>query len=101
MAVPATPPKETVGRETKLVPFIVTTVPPPVGPLVGETFRTIGLGLYVYAFVFWAVWVSGFVTVTVTIPDACEVVVPVIAVGVTDPTVRAEPPKLTVAPARK
>ena len=48
-----------------------------------------------YAFVFWAVWVSGFVTVTVTIPDACEVVVPVIAVGVTDPTVRAEPPKLT------
>ena len=42
---------------------------------------------------------SGFVTVTFTDPAACAVVVPVIVVALIVETVRAEPPKETVAPA--
>src|SRR5207247_2340592 len=43
--------------------------------------------------------VSGFVTVTVTAPAACPVVVPVTLVALIVETVSAEPPKATVAPA--
>jgi len=43
----------------------------------------------------------GFVTVTVTAPALCAVVVPVIVVAVIVPTLSAEPPKETVAPAWK
>jgi hypothetical protein len=41
---------------------------------------------------------SGFVTTTSVVPAACAVVVPAIVVGLTVDTVRAEPPKDTVAP---
>jgi len=43
--------------------------------------------------------VSGFVTTTLTAPAACAVVVPVMLVALMVDTVRAEPPKETVAPA--
>ena len=42
--VAAVPPKETVAPLVKLVPVIVTVVPPPVGPLVGKTEETVGAG---------------------------------------------------------
>src|SRR5206468_4292401 len=45
--------------------------------------------------------VSGFVTVTVTAPAACPVVVPVTLVALIVETVSADPPKDTVAPATK
>ena len=41
-AVAAVPPKVTVAPETKLVPVIVTEVPPAVGPELGETLLTVG-----------------------------------------------------------
>ncbi len=43
----------------------------------------------------------GFVTVTVTAPALCAVVVPVIVAAVIVPTLSAEPPKETVAPVWK
>jgi hypothetical protein len=45
--------------------------------------------------------VSGFVTVTLTAPAACAVVVPVMFVALIVETVSAEPPNDTVAPAWK
>jgi hypothetical protein len=40
--VAAVPPKVTDVTQSKAVPVIVTVVPPVLGPLVGETLRTIG-----------------------------------------------------------
>jgi hypothetical protein len=62
-------PNLTALAPVKLVPVIVTVVPPTVGPLFGETRLTVGGGVYVY-------WLSalvalvppGFVTVTLTVP---------------------------------
>jgi len=52
----AAPPKLTVAPETKLVPLIVTELPPAAGPVFGETPVTVGAGavgvLYVNPFVF-------------------------------------------------
>jgi hypothetical protein len=47
------------------------------------------------------VCVSGFVTTTLALPAACAVVTPVMEVGLIVETVRADPPKETVAPAWK
>jgi hypothetical protein len=40
--VPGVPPKVTAAVPVRLVPLIVTTVPPAVGPLVGEIVETVG-----------------------------------------------------------
>jgi hypothetical protein len=42
--VAAVPPKLTVAPETKLVPVIVTPVPPPADPESGDTDVTVGAG---------------------------------------------------------
>jgi len=43
--VAAVPPKATVAPETKLVPVMVTLVPPVVGPEVGEIEETVGAAM--------------------------------------------------------
>jgi hypothetical protein len=40
--VAAVPPKVTVAPAAKFPPVIVTAVPPPVGPLFGDTLLTVG-----------------------------------------------------------
>ena len=40
--VAAVPPNITVAPAAKLVPVIVTAVPPPVDPIFGDTLRTVG-----------------------------------------------------------
>ena len=40
--VAAVPPKVTVAPDAKLVPVIVTAVPPVIGPLFGDTLLTVG-----------------------------------------------------------
>ena len=40
--VAAVPPNVTVAPEAKFVPVIVTAVPPPTGPLFGDTLVTVG-----------------------------------------------------------
>ena len=40
--VAAVPPRLTVAPETKLVPVMVTAVPPAIGPLAGATEATVG-----------------------------------------------------------
>jgi hypothetical protein len=43
--VAAVPPNVTVAPDAKLVPVIVTTVPPPVDPLFGDMLVTVGIPL--------------------------------------------------------
>ena len=45
--VAAVPPNVTVAPAAKLVPVIVTDVPPATGPLFGETLVTVGVAMYV------------------------------------------------------
>jgi len=45
--VAAVPPIVTVAPVTKLVPVMVTLVPPAVDPLFGETLVTVGVATYV------------------------------------------------------
>jgi hypothetical protein len=45
-----------------------------------------------------ALWLSGFVTVTLTVAGAWAVVAPVMLVELVDETLKAEPPSVTVAP---
>ena len=98
--VAATPPIATVAPFTKLVPVIVTGVPPAVGPEVGAIFVTVSGGpRYAKPFVSVPVFPSGFVTTTSTSPAACAPVVAVIVVWLTTVTpVAATPPIVTVAP---
>ena len=42
---PAVPPKLTLVAPDRLVPVIVTVVPPASGPLVGETLEIVGAGV--------------------------------------------------------
>jgi hypothetical protein len=90
----------------KLVPVIVTAVPPAVGPDAGVTPVTVGGGgtTYVNAFANVPLCVSGFVTVTLTGPAACagvfEVKILVLLTTVMMP-VTTMPSILTVAPAAK
>jgi hypothetical protein len=48
-----------------------------------------------------AVWPSGFVSATLTVPGACAVVVPVMVVALVEATLKADPPSETVASAWK
>jgi hypothetical protein len=97
--VRADPPKETMAPAWNALPEIVTAVPPAVAPLVGATLVTAGVGArYVKQVEHEPLWVSAFVTVTVTDPAAWAVVVPVIVVALIVATVRADPPNETVAP---
>jgi hypothetical protein len=79
---------------------MVTDVPPALGPLFGVTDVTVGGGgaTYVKQTTHVPLWVSGFVTIAVTAPAACGVVVPVMLVALTVDTVNAAPPIETVAP---
>ena len=65
--VAAVPPIVTVAPAAKLVPVIVTVVPPPIGPEVGATLVTAGgRPRYVKALARVPLWLSAFVTVTPT-----------------------------------
>src|SRR4029077_17837065 len=102
--VAAVPPNVTVAPLTKLVPVIVTPVPPAAGPLFGLTLLTVGAvaDVYVNPLLRLPLCVSGFVPVPVTAPAACAGVVAVICVPLTTTTfVAAVPPNVTVAPAAK
>src|SRR5436190_290419 len=82
---------------------MVTAVPPAVAPDDGAMPVTVGWGpRNVNAFARVALWLSAFVTVTLTEPDACAGAVAVIVVPLTTVTpVAAVPPTVTVAPAAK
>lgn len=97
----AEPPTATVAPVTKLVPVIVSEVPPAKAPPVGSTVSTVGCARYVYAPV--DVPVSEFdVTTTSTAPAACVPVVHVIDVGdTTVGDVQVTPPIAMVAPVAK
>jgi len=101
------PPKVTVAPETKLVPEMVTEVPPATGPELGVTLDTVGAGPgggveYVKPFERVPLWPSVFVTTTLTAPAAWAGVTEVIVVlFVTETFVAATPPKETVAPDTK
>src|SRR5512142_1942744 len=101
--VAAVPPTVTVAPFRKLLPEIMIAVPPLVEPDVGVTLDTAGGGpRYVNPLVSVADWVSGFVTVTFTIPAACAAVVALIVVLLTTVMpVAATPPIVTDAPAAK
>src|SRR5260221_8204372 len=94
-------PRVTVAPAAKLVPVIVTAVPPPLGPLVGDTLPTVGAGpRYVKPLLSVPLCPPGLVTVTATAPAACAAVVAVIVVALTmTMPVAAVPPIVTVAPA--
>ena len=97
--VRAEPPNETVAPAWNALPEIVTPVPPAVGPVVGATPVTAGAGArYVKQLAHEPLCVSGFVTVTVTAPAACALVVPVMVVALIVETVSPDPPNDTVAP---
>ena len=101
------PPNVTVAPETKLVPAMVTEVPPATGPEVGVTLVTVGAGAgggveKVKPFKIVPLWPSGFVTTTLTAPAAWAGVTAVIVVlFVTETFVAEAPPKETVAPGTK
>jgi hypothetical protein len=90
-----------VAPEAKLVPVIVTDVPPVVGPLFGLTPVTVGVATYVNPPVRLPLWPFN-VTVTVTAPAVPAGVVAVIEVLLTTVTfVAAAEPNVTVAPEAK
>src|SRR5439155_921443 len=93
----------TVAPAAKLVPVMVTAVPPVVGPDAGATLLTVGAGpRYVKPLASVPFCASGLVTVTLTAPAACAGVVAVIVELFTTLTpVAALPPTLTVAPVTK
>ena len=98
------PPNVAVAPLTKFVPLIMTVVPPAANPLAGLTPVTVGsvTDVYVNPFAKDPLWVSGFVTATVTAPTAFGGVVAVIVSALTKTTfVPAVPPNATVAPCTK
>src|SRR5438067_818125 len=98
--VAVTPPSFTVAPTKKLVPVSVTTSPPSVEPEPGITLVTVGAApvLNENPFVIVPVCPSGFVTTTLTTPSACNGTTAVIVVALSDVTVAAVPPIVTVAP---
>ena len=103
MLVAALPPTLTVTPARRLVPVIVTSVPPAEFPLAGAMALTVGAG-------YWIVnaplsvddCVSGFVMVTTAEPGVPAGVVAVIEVALATTTpVAGTPPRLTVAPDTK
>ncbi|HEY8824105.1 MAG TPA: hypothetical protein VIP07_04390 [Candidatus Limnocylindria bacterium] len=98
--VRAEPPNATVAPTWNPLPAMVTEVPPALGPLFGVTDVTVGGGgaTYVKQTTHVPIWVSGLVTISVTAPAACGLVVPVMLVALTVETVTAAPPREAVAP---
>jgi len=95
-------PNVTVAPEAKLVPVIVTAVPPATGPPLGDTLLTVGATIYVNALAKLPLCAAGLTTVTDTAPALPTGVVAVIVVGfTTDTLVAAAVPSVTVAPATK
>ena len=96
----AEPPTDAVAVLWKPVPVIVTEVPPALAPVLGVTDVTVGGGgaTYVKQTTHEPLCVSGFVTMTVTAPAACAVVVPEMPVALRVDTVSADPPRETLAP---
>ena len=68
VTVPALPPKATTLGDARLVPSMVTTVPPEVGPSDGLTEVIVGASAYVNAESFVPVPL-GVVTLTFTVPE--------------------------------
>ena len=68
VTVPALPPKATTLGDARLVPSMVTTVPPEVGPSDGLTEVIVGASAYVDASSFVPVPL-GVVTLTFTVPS--------------------------------
>ena len=68
VTVPALPPKATTLGDARLVPSMVTTVPPEVGPSDGLTEVIVGASAYVNAESFVTV-PPGVVTLTFTVPE--------------------------------
>jgi hypothetical protein len=94
-------PNVTVAPEAKLVPLIVTAVPPATGPLLGLTLVTVGFTTYVNALARLPLCPLT-VTVSVTAPALPAGVVAVMLVLLTTTTfVAAALPNVTVAPAAK
>jgi hypothetical protein len=99
--VAAALPNVTVAPLAKLVPVIVTAVPPEVDPLFGETLLTVGAATYVYPFVRLPLCPLS-VTVTVTAPaDPAGVVAVMVVLFTTATLVAAALPNVTVAPLTK
>jgi len=100
--VAAAVPNVTVAPETKLVPVMVTLVPPTVVPVFGETPVTVGVGTaYVNPLARLPLWPFS-LTVTLRAPAALAGVVAVIVVLlVTETFVAGVVPKVTAAPATK
>jgi hypothetical protein len=99
--VAAATPNVTVAPAAKLVPVIVTAVPPPVDPAFGDTPVTVGGRLYVKPLAKLPLFPLT-VTVTVTAPALPAGVVAVICVALTTTTlVAAAVPNVTVAPVEK
>jgi hypothetical protein len=98
----AVPPKLTAVAPVKLVPAIVTEVPPAAGPEDGLTRVTVGGVTYVYrSLVLVALVPPGVVTVMSTVPAAPGGAVAEIWVELFTENVAAVPPKLTpVAPVK-
>ena len=97
----ATPPMVTAVAPVKLVPLIVTPVPPAIGPLTGLIAVTVGAPTWVKSPVPVPV-PPGVVTATSTAPAACAGVVAEMVVGFTIARpVAATPPIVTaVAPVK-
>lgn len=98
-------PNLTVAPLRKLVPFIVTVVPPVAGPVIGDIVEIDGGGsgtlTYVKAEALVAVW-PWLVTLTATAPAAWAGVVALMLVALLTVTaVAAVPPTETVEPAKK
>jgi hypothetical protein len=98
---PAVPPNVTADVSVKLVPVIVTVVPPAVDPLTGDTESIVGVPTYVKPLVSVAE-PPGVVKTTFTAPAACAGATTVTEVALTlVKVVPAEPSKVTaVVPVR-
>src|SRR5438132_5815243 len=103
--VAALPPTLTIAPAAKLLPVMVTSVPPFVDPDAGATPVTVGAGtdaVYVKPLASIPLCASGLATVTFTAPAACAGVVAVIVVLLTTLTPSAAlSPTRTVAPVAK
>jgi hypothetical protein len=94
--VAAVEPKSTALAPAKLVPVMVTDVPPAVGPLAGETDVTVGDPVYVNSSsTVVALVPPAVVTVTATVPEPTGLVAVICVELSTVNVVAAEAPKLT------
>ena len=99
--VAAAVPNVTVAPVAKFVPVMVTAVPPPAGPLLGDTLVTVGVATYANPLARLPLCPL-MVTVTLTDPALPAGVVAVMLVPLTTTTfVAAAVPNVTVAPVAK